>query len=183
LVVVREFDPRENPGIYLIATDDSSSKQLFSGLTEPYIDASPASDKIAFVANKSADVHMLTLFALDLSSGGDAVDLLRDSDFPFHSISDPVWSPDGKQLAFIATIPGESNTAVSTLFVANPQTYTIKELVKGVRGPLAWSPTGYVVATTMLSSTQGIYQVNVETGNVQKLTDDELTSSMIFEWR
>lgn len=183
LVGIKQFVPEESPGVYLISVDGSASRLLFEGLIEPYVTISPVSDKAAFVTDRPGRELDLSLLVVDLVSG-DVTDLLQDFDLPFRGVGDLAWSPDGKHLAFIAMLAGgEGPAAQFVLFMIDPQTRALQELAQDIRGPLAWSPTGHAIATTLMSSTEGIYQVSVETGDIQKLTDDRLLVPMNFEWR
>jgi Tol biopolymer transport system component len=101
----------------------------------------------------------------------------------YQSLDQLAWSPDGERLAFIATVPGDNNLALPTLFTIEPDTQNLKKLSPQLRGPLVWSPTGEEIATTVLTSTSGIYQVDSETGQMKKITDDRLTSPLNLKWK
>lgn len=177
LVVRKAFCPDETNGIYLIAASGSVVKQLFEGQDVASIAVSQVKDEMAFaVAGSENEGH---LFIANLSSG-DITEL--SIEFPLQSIEDLAWSPDGKYLALLATLL-ESNSAISTLLIVDTQTEVIRKLAQDIRGPIAWSPTGHAIATTVLSSTQGLYQVSLETSDIQKLTDDRLLTPMTFQWR
>lgn len=182
LVVIKQFDPEQGPGIYLVSIDGSDSKQIFEGLAEPYIAVSPRGGKAAFVAGRRGNASESSLFEADLSSA-EVVDLLQGSELHFQSIGNLAWSTDGGHLAFIAAIPQKDNLAVSTLFVIDLQTQALREVAQGVRGPLTWSPSSDEIATTLMSSTEGIYRVNVESGGFRKLTDDRLSVPTSLLWR
>jgi Tol biopolymer transport system component len=162
--------------------DGSSSKQLFNGLVDPYIALSSTNDKVAFVADKLGETYNPTIFIYDLKSEN-RVDLLEDASLSFRNISDLTWSPGERCLAFVATIPRKDNIADWVLFIVDLQTSTLKEVARDIRGPLAWAPNGQSIATTLISKTEGIYQVNVEDGKITKLTDDRLATPFVFEWR
>lgn len=181
LVVIKQFSPNEIPGVYLISANNLASRLLFEGVVEPYIAISPMGDKVSFAADKSEHEFDLRLFIVDLTSG-EVTDLLQNFMLPLRGIKDLAWSPDEKYLAFIAMLPGEGTKASFSLFLLDSQTFTWQELARDTCGPLAWSPRGHAIATS-LCGTKGIYQVSVATGDVRKLTDDQLARPTNFIWR
>jgi TolB protein len=60
--------------------------------------------------------------------------------------SSPVWSPDGKQIAFVATL--DQSTPYGDIYVANPDGTNIRRLTHEDTGKtgLAWSPNGKWIA-------------------------------------
>jgi Tol biopolymer transport system component len=173
LAVLKQFNQAESPGVYLVSTDGSTSRQLFEGLAEPYIAVSPNGDEIAFITDKPGHKLETSLFTVNLASG-DVVDLLQDSEQSFRSIEYPIWSPDGKSIAFIAWLPADTG-----LFVFNLQTHTLREIASSFHGPLAWSPDGRAIAGR---SGSFINRASVATGDVQKITDDQLSTPENFRW-
>jgi Tol biopolymer transport system component len=173
LAVLKQFNQAESPGVYLVSTDGSTSRQLFEGLAEPYIAVSPNGDEIAFITDKPGHKLESSLFTADLASG-DVVDLLQDSEQSFRSIEYPIWSPDGRSIAFIAWLPADTG-----LFVLNLQTRTLREIASSFHGPLAWSPDGRAIAGR---SGSFIHRASVATGDVQKITDDQLSTPENFRW-
>ncbi len=182
IALIKKFDPNDMQGIYLIDSESLAEEQLLKKSSEPFIVASPINAQLAFVAPETDNSYQLTLFVYDLKSGN-VVDLLQDSSIPLRDISDPVWSPDGERIAFVAEVPVKDNKSVSALFTIDTRTHLLTHIVDGVRGPLIWSPDGNSIAAPLMSSTEGIYEIKLATGQTKKLTDDQLSAPAVLDWR
>jgi Tol biopolymer transport system component len=178
LAVLKQFARDESSGVYLVSADGSTSRQLFEGLAEPYIVVSPNGDEIAFVTNRPGHGLEFSLFIVNLASGN-TVNLLQDSELSFRSVEYPTWSPDDRSIAFIARLPADTGLTNTVLFVFDFQTRTLREVASSFHGPLAWSPDGQAIAGRVRSC---IHQVNIQTGNVQKMIDDGLSTPENFRW-
>ncbi len=180
LVVNKMFCSNEE-GVHIVDMNDLSSKQLFEQQTEIIaIAASPVNDEIAFIAGGPLEQN---LYIGELSS--DTITQLLDGStgLEYQSLDQPVWSPDGRNLALIATVLEDNNLANRKLIVIESLTQEVKEVSPQIRGPLTWSLTGEAIATTIMTSTKGIYQIDIRSGDIQKLTDDRLATPTNFMWK
>ena len=93
--------------------------------------------------------------------------------------SGPVWSPNGRQIAFVSDRDGSSE-----LFVMNPVGRRVRQLTDndGIAGEIpvsdtapAWSPDGTQIAfaSTRAGGEAKLYVVDVASGAVRQLTDGE----------
>jgi Tol biopolymer transport system component len=168
-------------GLYLVSSDDLTARRVFRDQTIiTALAASPVKDEVAFIAGRTLNQR---LFLGDWSADTVSQVLGTSEDFSYQSLDQLAWSPDGERLAFIATVPGDNDLAIPTLFTIGPKTQDLKKLSSQTRGPLVWSPTGGEIATTVLTSTSGIYQIDSETGQMNKITEDRLTSPLNIKWK
>lgn len=94
--------------------------------------------------------------------------------------SDPCWSPDGQEIAFISNRSGQSQ--IYCLALHNDEARQITSLKQGVRGGPAWSPDGQYIAFTAAPKNQHEagqpYRVNRDIyrydgiGNIDSAADD-----------
>lgn len=87
----------------------------------------------------------------------------------FQNVSYPVLSPDGRQLAFAATFPGEVVTSSSRLFVVQTDGSNLRELGLGTLP--SWSPSGRRLVCSRYSPNRGVWVVRVDDGGFQLLDD------------
>ncbi len=85
-----------------------------------------------------------------------------------------IWSPDGKNLAYISRWnfmhPGNSR-----LTIRSEATGKERFLTPGLRfvNQISWAPDGKsIIALGLEETSQGIYQIDVETSEIKKLTDE-----------
>lgn len=84
-------------------------------------------------------------------------------------IMSPMWSPDRKQLAYVAYEKGRS-----AIYIHTVDSGQVKRLVyeKGINGSPAWSPDGRLMAVTLsFESNPDIYVIDIASGARRRLTD------------
>lgn len=87
----------------------------------------------------------------------------------FQNVSYPVVSPDGSQLAFAATFPGEVVTSDSRIYIASLSGTEIRELGRGTLP--SWSPAGRRLVCSRYSPDRGVWLVRVSNGSFQLLDE------------
>ena len=121
------------------------------------VSASPDGSRIAF--------DMLGVLWVMSRSGGQARRLTSD----LYDISQPQWSPDGRELVFQSYRDGIFN-----LWTIRPDGSKLRQLTEGPydhREP-RWSPDGSrILFSGDASGSYGIYELNVRTGNVATVVD------------
>ncbi|MBM3981946.1 MAG: hypothetical protein FJ304_17065 [Planctomycetes bacterium] len=84
------------------------------------------------------------------------------------SDTDPVWSPDGKRIAFVSDRDGIPDIWVMSATGADPKRVTTKQ---GFCSTLRWSPDGTKIAfVSPVANRDQIHTVEVATGTVTQLT-------------
>ncbi|MER3464578.1 MAG: tolB protein precursor, partial [Chitinophagaceae bacterium] len=135
---------------------------------------SPDGKLFAFWSEK--DIFNIDLFLADATTGK-IIRKLTSNSFASHideysSYESAVaWSPDSRELAFVAFIKGESR-----LVIVNDEGRIQKEIringVDGISNP-SWSPNGkWIAFTGLLNGQSDIYTYNLETKELKQLTDD-----------
>ena len=171
----------DGEGIYLVEIENLASRPIFDEHTNiKSIAVSPTEEKIAFIAG---EVSEQSIYIGELATGATTRLLDGSTINNFQSLEQLAWSPDGQELAVIATTTGENNLATPSLIIINLTTQDFREIASPVRVPLAWSPSSDVIATTVLTSTTGIYQIDAISGQIQILTDDRLATPINFMWK
>ncbi len=88
--------------------------------------------------------------------------------------TDPVWSPDGKQIAFVSDREGIPDVWVMNADGTEPKQLTKKQ---GHCSALRWSPDGSRIAfVSPRANRDQIFTVEVEKGTVKQLTNGTLAS-------
>lgn len=88
-------------------------------------------------------------------------------DFTFMRIdSEPAWSPDGKQIAFIH---GSSEPGVSGIYLIEANGNNRHQIHTGTAGGLSWSPDGEWIA---FHQNAQIFKLHVKKGSLIKLTNE-----------
>jgi Tol biopolymer transport system component len=109
-------------------------------------------------------------------SGGAPRPLLRPGDAGrLQNVSDPVWSPSGRRIAFTAGCA----TCASRLYVVSSTGQNLREISTegGMVSSPGWSPDGHaIVFARQCDEDQFIYSVNLRTGRIH-LINGEPTSA------
>jgi TolB protein len=95
------------------------------------------------------------------------------TDLPFEDM-DPVWSPDGKQIAFVSN-NGSGSKVVNTLFIMNADGSGEHQLTRGIGSchHPAWSPDGKTISFSYEYNRQSeIDLINVDGTNFKRLVSD-----------
>ena len=88
----------------------------------------------------------------------------------FQNVSGPVVSPDGSQVAFAATFPGEVVTSDSRIYIAALSGATIQELGRGTLP--SWSPAGRRLVCSRYSPDRGVWLVRVNSASFELLDEN-----------
>jgi TolB protein len=164
--------------IYLVGADGSGLVQLTHSAPgvynfQPAI--SPDGLRVAFASRASGDSGIKVV-------GIDGVELQTLTDNPFLSYSEPAWSPDGSQIAFVRgfdpTAEGVANhtTCGFEILIVNVNDGRVTNLTQGASGTdPSWSPDGTQIA--FASDRDGsngfdIYSMAPDGTNVKQLTTD-----------
>ena len=151
-----------NPDIYLIDADGSNLRQLtHDPAADIWPEWSPDGTRIAFPSRRDGN---LEIYVIDI----DGTNLQRLTHTA--AVEDfPAWSPDGKQIVFSRT-EGEEGT-----FIMNADGSGERKLLAFRVFEPAWSPDGRRIAFgSDHEGFRGIYVVDVDGGNLQKLSDTRL---------
>ncbi len=173
--------------LWLCDAETGKAEQLTKG---PYDDGSPAWSpdglRIAFVGDRGPESDRWPNSDLHVIEAKTGAEPRRLTDFPGPDDGRPVWSPDGRRIAFLrgdeprymaynlnklAVVPAEGG----------PVSILTGELDRGVSGPLAWAPDGkslLFVVTDDRASYVG--RVPAEGGPVEALTTGRRTVDNIM---
>ncbi|MCG8506405.1 MAG: S9 family peptidase [Sphingomonadales bacterium] len=137
-------------------------------------DISPDGVRIVFTARPDTRTNYIweaELYLAEVSDG--EVRQLTDNDAPE---SDPLWSPDGKRIAYRAPSDQDLDLRVGHFWVMEPTTDAVRRL-DGQRtgelfeGTIAWSPDGkYLLYSEVHGTNTNLYRLNVRTDKAEALT-------------
>ena len=180
-LLVNKMFCADGEGIYLVVLENLSSRPLFREQTDvEAMTTSPVEEKVAFIAGK---IFEQSVYIGELSSGVSTQLLDEDIENKYQSLDELAWSPDGQELAILATAVRGDNMARPNLIIINLATQEFREIASSIRGPIIWSPSSDAIATTVFTNTTGIYQVNTISGEVELLIDDRLATPTNFIWK
>ena len=138
IVFSSSLPDRKGFNIFIVNSDGSNLRQLTSGMGDFYSPAlSPDGQYIAATRHVSGK-NYITL----LSRNGDYIDDLN----LYHDCKDPVWSPDGSEILFVAD-PSKSEIQ---FYVMNRDGSDVRKLtdMEGLRGRCDWSVDGTMASYT-----------------------------------
>ena len=154
-------------GLYVVDVAAGSERRLSDSITYTPL-WSPSGEEIVYTAANSGNSEV---YVLDVASG-----VVRNVSNDSAYDSEPVWSPDGGQIAFYSLREcNELSLYVVDADGANPRRLLDNcalSLREHDRRPPAWSPDGEQIAVTSQDGgALNIYAVNVATSEIERLTN------------
>jgi Tol biopolymer transport system component len=140
-------------------------RQILPGVSGAFLDFSPDSKWVTYIANAEGPLRISR-------SDGSAVRELTPAS---EAVELPRWSPDGKQIAYMAKGPGHP----WRIFIQNVNGGAAREASEGndSQGAPTWSPDGRFLAYggVECDGTQScaIHRIDIATGKVQNLPNSE----------
>ncbi len=155
--------------LYVVTTDGSATRTLISTPDATARDPawSPDSRHIAFVVDRDGNPE---IYVVDVATGA----LMRITNHPDHDLA-PLWSPDGTRLVFLSDrryLLGELIVAELSADQREPLRFVPLDVTALLVSPPQWSLDGEKLV--YISGDNGeIERVNVETGQVRQLTNEQ----------
>ncbi len=148
--------------IAIMNPDGSGVTNLKAFGTDPAV--SPDGTRIAFCSIRK------TLYFQIYVMNSDGTDQRRITDIKTGDACGPVWSPDGKKIAFYA-YQKPSPMREGVIYTMSPDGSEMKEIVKDAITPV-WSPDGKKIAFVSYRDKHAqIYRIDVNGSNLKRLTD------------
>ncbi len=183
------FNDNRRLHVWMVDLLSREPRQLTDGVfNEHSLDWSPANDQILFVSNREPDpdrVFNYDVFALTMSSG--AVRRLSNTKSAEYY---PVWSPDGKSIAMLATkrplTSSETTMEDTHVWVMNADGSNRREIggaIDNRQQAPRWSPDGKSVLFTVQEKGQThLYRLTVSGGTPELVVPDSGQSGSIGSW-
>lgn len=174
----------DGPALWIMNADGSDMRVLYHPdsnqlpLPGKHARFSPDGSKIAFdlclICSVATNVNIY-VFDRETKTITQLTDH-PDSEF------NPVWSPDGSRIAFIAERnPDEYET---DLYIMNADGSNVKKITKSgkIVAPI-WHPNGTHITFRSILSPAGIYQIDLKTGDISLIKKEEKGFNFIpLEW-
>jgi len=187
LAFERRLDPTKYKGqcggcdieVYVMNADGSGQQNLTRNVAQDDSPAwSPDGQKIAFVSNRDGkpegqfapetDIHVMN------ADGSGQQNLTRNPARDGH----PVWSPDGRQIAFERVVGGVGNNENTEIYVMNADGSDQRRLTSNPTfdGSPVWSPDGQRIAfasdRNQLRYHNDVYVMNADGSDQRRLTSN-----------
>ncbi|MSS72253.1 MAG: hypothetical protein EXS64_12295 [Candidatus Latescibacteria bacterium] len=149
---------------------DRKNDQSFFNLAPAF---SPQGDKIAFLTDRRTYVDIYLMSAIDGKVLGRLVSGEKSAKFETMFLLRPgiSWSPDGKEIAFIAKA-GDRNALYTLNVKKKSLTRKLKFDLDGMFKP-SWSPDGKQIAAVGLKDGMSdLYVINLNNNAIQRITTD-----------
>lgn len=170
------FSPKTSRLLVLTKPEDRTSfvsfdprhqtfRQILAGVSGTFLDYSPDGKWVTYVSFPENSLW------LSQADGNGA----RQLTFPPESVELPRWSPDGKQIAYMARQPG----LPWRIYILQLETGKTREASVGndEQGAPTWSPDGRFISYGNVecegTSSCAIHRINLATGSVQTLPDSD----------
>lgn len=177
-----------NQDIYIQDLEDSTVRQLtFDDADNYFASLSPDGEYVVFVSNRNyfeenrynpvkTDIFLMSV------SGSNTKQITNHPSFN----TMPVWSPDGKQIAFVSN----RNQGIPHIFVTDLDGSNLRQLTYGSYDiSPAWSPDGQHIAFISNRPDSGIdanrfaiYVINIDGSNERRLTNTFASEEIALEW-
>jgi Tol biopolymer transport system component len=155
--------------------DGTDIRQLTStsNATEIAPSLSPLGDKIAYiqvVTNETTEEEIYSLWMMD-SSGQNRILLVDNIVINIFPQPAPVWSPDGKYIAYNAQVQNQSNTTAYQIFLYNLDSGEIIQITDNILGGIypSWMPDSQKL---VYRDRFGIHAINIFTREITNIFDE-----------
>ena len=157
--------PKERDAFVKFDSHLQTFRPILPGASGTFLNYSRDGTWVAYVSNGENSLWF------SRADGSDA----RQLTFPLNAVELPRWSPDGKQIAYMAFRPGSP----WRIHIYEVETGKTREASEGVdsQGAPSWSPDGRFISYGNVNcedtSTCAIHRIDLATGKVQTLPDSD----------